>query len=82
MAKIKKQKLPKGQDDCMAISKQVMTKDYHAKLVIHDLEEMTKKQVSKLVMWLDEIGSQLISNKHSPIPPNKYAKTATWRLMK
>lgn len=73
----KLQKLPKGQDDCEAISKQALKRDYHAKLIIHDLDQMNKRQIKKLVMWLDEIGSQLITNK-----PNIYAKTANWRLMK
>ena len=70
-------KLPKGQDDCMAISKQALRKDHHAKLTIHNLDEMSKKDIKRLWVWLDEIAAQIIGKK-----PNEYAKTSNWKLMK
>ena len=53
-----------------------MKTDHTAKLVIHELDKMDKRQIVKLVKWLDEIGPQIISD------PKAYTKTATWRLMK
>lgn len=54
-----------------------MEKDFHARLVINNLDEMSKKDIKRLWKWLDDITAQIIGKK-----PNSYAKTATWRLMK
>lgn len=53
------------------------TKNFHAKLTIHNLDGMSKKDIKRLWKWLDDIAAQIIGKK-----PNEYAKTANWRLMK
>ncbi len=53
-------------------------KDYHAKLVIHDLPEMKKVEYQRLIKWLEKTAKNLKEENDQKI----YSKTFTERLMK
>ena len=52
-------------------------KDYHAKLVIHDLGTMNGKVLSNLIKWLEAKAEEL-----NNCNPEDYSKRYTSRLMK
>lgn len=54
-----------------------MKKDFHAKLVVYDINNMSYYEIGRLVSWIRNIAIDIEQKEI-----NKYANIATWRLMK
>ena len=52
-------------------------REYHAKLVIHELDNISNNQKSKIAEWLRNLATEVINSKKG-----EYAKVFTARFMK